>query len=141
LQQNGLEECQKEDSASWIGITCGYSVVVQVDKATSLVNATGFYPSVPISVDDIIDKFGEPDFVSLQADGPTEAPTSRMILFWDALRMSVEMPQIESHLYILEKTTVAEMVLFLDETQYIDSHEVLFGEYYQHWNGYSLYQP
>jgi len=29
----------------------------------------------------------------------------------------------------------------LDETQYIDSHEVLFGEYYQHWNGYSLYQP
>jgi len=24
LEQNGLSECRKEDSASWIGITCGY---------------------------------------------------------------------------------------------------------------------
>ena len=58
LQQNGLSECLTEENLSWIGITCGYSVVVQVDKATSVVNVTGFYPSVRISLAEIIEKYG-----------------------------------------------------------------------------------
>jgi len=141
LKQNGLTECQSEESASWIDITCGYRVVVQVDKATSIVNATGFYPSVPIPLEQIIEKYGEPDFVSLQSEGPEDAPTSRMSLFWDERKMMVEMPQIHSHTYELEETTTAEMVLFLDEAQYIDSSEISFGEYYKQWNGYGTYQP
>jgi hypothetical protein len=55
LNQNGLSECQTEENLSWIGITCGYSVVVQVDRGTSIVNATGFYPSVPISLGQVIE--------------------------------------------------------------------------------------
>ena len=141
LEQNGLPECQREDSASWIGITCGYSVVVQVDRATSIVNGLGFYPSVPISLGEILEKYGEPDFVSLQAEGSTEAPTSRMSLVWDKLKMTVEMPQIDSHIYALEGTTTVEMVIFLDEAQYIDSNEMSFGKYYKRWNGYGAYQP
>ena len=141
LEQNGLSECQREESASWIGITCGYSVVVQVDRATSVVNATGLYPSVPISLGKIMEKYGEPDFVSLQAEGSAEAPTSRISLFWDKLKMTVEMPQIDSHIYALEGTTTAEIVIFLDEAQYIDSNEISFGEYYKRWKGYGAYQP
>lgn len=141
LEQNGLSECQREESASWIGITCGYSVVVQVDRATSVVNGTGFYPSVPISLGEIIEKYGEPDFVSLQAEGSAEAPTSRISLFWDKLKMTVEMPQIDSHIYTLAGTTTAKMVIFLDEAQYIDSSDISFGEYYKRWNEYGAYQP
>lgn len=141
LEQNGLSECQREESASWIGIICGYSVVVQVDRATSIVNSTGFFPSAPISLGEIIEKYGEPDFVSLQAEGPAEAPTSRMSLFWDKLKMTVEMPQINSHIYALDGTAAAEMVIFLDEAQYIDSNKISFGEYYKRWKGYSTYQP
>jgi hypothetical protein len=141
LQQNGLSECLTEENLSWIGITCGYSVVVQVDRATSIVSATGFYPSVPISLEQIIEKYGEPDFVSIQADGPDAAPTSRMSLYWDELKMAVEMPQIDSHTYALEETTTPEMVLFLDEAQYVNSSDVPFGEYYKRWNGYGAYKP
>jgi len=114
---------------------------VQVDKATSIVNGTGVYPSVPIALGEIIEKFGEPDFVSLQAEGPAEAPTSRMSLFWDELKMTVEMPQIDSHIYALEGTTTVEMVIFWDEAQYIDSNEISFGEYYRRWKGYGGCQP
>lgn len=141
LEQNGLLECQREESASWIGITCGYSVVVQVDRATSVVNATGLYPSSSISLGEIIEKYGEPEYVFLQAEGTTEAPTSCISLHWDSLKMTVEMPQIESHTYTLEETTTVEMVLFLDEAQYTDTSEVSFGEYYKRWNGYGVYQP
>lgn len=141
FEQNGFSDCLTEDSASWIGITCGYSVVVQVDKPANLVNAIGFYPSRPISLGEIIEKYGEPDFVTLQPDGPTEAPTSRMYLYWDSLQMTVEMPKINSHMYALEEKTTAEMVIFLDEVQYIDSSEVEFGEFYKLWNGYGTYQP
>jgi hypothetical protein len=141
LEQNGLSECQREESASWIGISCGYSVVVQVDRATSVVNATGLYPSVPISLRQIIEKYGEPDFVSLRAEDSPDGPASRISLFWNQLKMTVEMPQIDSHIYALEGTTTAEMVIFLDEAQYIDSNEISFGEYYRRWNGYGAYQP
>jgi hypothetical protein len=141
LEQNGLSECQREESASWIGITCGYRVIVQVDRATSVVNATGLYPSAPISLGAMIEKYGEPDYVFLQADSTTEAPTCRISLHWDLLRMAVEMPQIDSHMYELAGTTSAEMVMFLDEAQYIDSSEIEFGESYQRWNGYGVYQP
>ena len=141
VEQNGLSECQREDSVSWIGITCGYSVVVQVDSTTNVVNATGFYPSVPISLREIIEKYGEPNYVALQADGTTEAPTSRISLFWDMLNMTVEMPQIDSYIYALEGTTTAEMVLFSDDVQYFDSSELEFGEFYKRWNGYGAYQP
>ncbi len=141
LEQNGLSECQREDSLSWIGITCGYSVVVQVDTATSVVNATGFYPSVPISLGEIIEKYGEPDYIVLQAEGTTEAPASRMSVFWDSINMTVAMPWINSHMYVLEAITTAEMVTFLDDVQYFDSSELEFGEFYQQWNGYGTYQP
>jgi hypothetical protein len=141
LEQNGLSDCLTEDSASWIGITCGYSVVVQVDKPANLVNVIGFYPSRPISLGEITERYGEPDFVTLQPDGPTEAPTSRMHLYWDSLQMTVAMPQINSHMYTLEATTTAEMVIFLDEAQYIDSSQAEFGEFYKLWNGYGTYQP
>lgn len=141
LKQNGLSACQTEQSASWIGITCGYSVVVQVDRVTSVVNGAGFYPSVPISLGKIIEKYGEPDFVSLQAEGLAESPTSRITLFWDELKMTVEMPQIDSHTYVLEETNTAEMVFFWDEAQYINSNEISFGAHYQRWKGYGDYQP
>ena len=139
LEQNGLSPCFREDNLSWIGITCGYSVVVQVDSATSLVNGTGLYPSLPVSVGEIIEKYGEPAFVVLQADGTLEAPTSRMWLFWDELNMTVEMPQVDSHSYALEGTTTVEMVMFLDEKNYTDASEVSFGDYYKRWNGYGSY--
>ena len=141
LEQNGLSDCLREDSASWIGITCGYRVVVQVDSQTNMVNSTGFYSSSSISLGAITEKYGKPDFVRLQAEGTTEAPTSRMILFWDVLRMTVAMPQINNHMYALEERTTAEMVLFLDEVQYFDSSEIQFGEYYKLWDGYGTYQP
>ena len=126
---------------SWISIICGYSVVVQVDRATSVVNATGFYPSVPISLGEIIEKYGEPDFVYLSAEDSPDGSTTHISLSWDKLRMTVEMPQIDSHIYAFEGTTTAEMVIFLDDAQYIDSNEISFGEYYKRWNGYGAYQP
>jgi hypothetical protein len=141
LQQNGLSECQREDSISWIEIICGNSVVVQVDSATSVVNATSFYPSVPISLGEIIETYGEPNYIVLQAEGATEEPTSHMNVFWDSIKMMVTMPVINSHLYALEGTTMAEIVTFLDDLQYFDSSELEFGQFYQRWNGYGTYQP
>lgn len=141
LEENGLSACQREDSVSWIAITCGYSVSVQVYTQTNIVNATWFYPSSSVSLGEIIERYGDPNFISLQVDGPTEAPTSRMHLYWDSLQMTVEMPEINSHIYALEKTTNVEAVIFLDEEQYMDSSKVPFGEYYKRWNGYDTYQP
>ncbi len=141
LEENDISPCQRENSVSWIAIGCGYNVSVQVDTRTNLVNGIWFYPSVSISLRDIIGKYGEPNFVSVDREGPFEAPTIRMILNWDSIRMLVEMPQIDGTMYVVEKTTVVEGITFLDETQYPGSSEIQFGEYYKLWNGYGNYQP
>jgi hypothetical protein len=54
-----------------------------------------------------------------------------MHLYWDSLQMTVEMPEIDNHMYKLAEKINLEMVLFLDEMQYTDSSEAEFGEYYK----------
>jgi len=141
LEQNNISPCQREDSVSWIAIGCGYSVSVQVDTDTNIVNGILFYPSVSVSLGDIIEKYGDPNFVSLDPEGPTEAPTIQTILYWDSIRMLVELPKIDGKEYNLQKTTRIGSVAFMDEELYPGSSGIQFGEYYKLWNGYGTYQP
>lgn len=140
LEKNNISPCQREDSVSWIAISCGYSVSVQVDTSTNIVNGIWFYPSLTISLGDIIEKYGEPNFIYFDPEGPADAPTVQMILYWDALGMQVEMPQIDGKEYDLQKTTSIGSVAFTDMELYPGSSDIQFGEFYKLWNGYGMYR-
>ena len=141
LEKNNISPCQREVSVSWIAVSCGYSVSAQVDTQTNNVNAIWFVPSTSITLGDIIKKYGDPNFVAVRGEGPAEAPTIRTILNWDSIRMSIETPQIDGKSYDLKKTTGVEGVSFSNEELYSDSSEIQFGEFYQPWKGYGVYQP
>ena len=140
LEKNHISPCQREDSVSWIAIGCGYSVFAQVNTDTNLVNGIWFNPSVSISVNDIIEKYGIPDFVTVDQEGSLEEPTIQMILYWDTIRMLVELPKINGTIYNVEKTTKIGMVSFSDEELYPKSSGIQFDEYYKLWNGYGIYK-
>jgi len=142
LEKNGISKCMTEQSVSWVAINCGMSRFnVQADAHTNLVNGVWFYPNISISLGKIIEKYGDPNFVSLDREGLPEAPTVKMNLYWDSIQMLVALPEIDGKIYVVKKATKVEGVDFSDEILYQDSSEVEFGAFYKLWTGYGAYQP
>ena len=142
LEKNGISKCLTEQSVSWVAISCGMGRFnVQADAHSNIVNGVWFYPNVSISLGEIIEKYGAPNFISLDREGPPEAPTIKMNLYWDSIRMLVAMPEIDGRIYVVEKTTKVEGIDFSDEQLYQASSEIEFGAFYKLWTGYGTYQP
>ena len=137
LGNNGISRCWTEPNVSWSLISCGGNRFrVQVDMHTSLVNAISFDPSVPISLGDMIEKYGQPNYVTVDQDGPG---TIHPRFYWNSIRMLVSLPAISGETYAVKKTTEVEDVNFSDETLY-RTPEKETDPYYKPWNGYGMYQ-
>jgi len=138
LGSNGISRCWTEPNISWSLISCGGSRFnVQVDMHTSLVNAIWFDPSVPISLGDIIEKYGEPNYVTVDQQAPE---TIRLRFYWNSIRMLVMLPEHSGETYNVEKTTEVEGIDFSDENLYRTSDKET-EPYYKPWSGYGMYQP
>lgn len=139
LAKNGISRCWTEPNVSWFLIACGGNRLnVQVDTHTNLVNGIWFSPRVAISLGDIIEKYGEPNYVTVDQDGAPGAIHPRF--YWSLIRMLVLLPEISDETYDVEITTEVEAISFLDENLYRTS-EKESDPYYKPWNGYGLYQP
>ena len=138
LEHNGISRCWTEPNLSWSLISCGGNRLnVQVDTHTSLVNGIWFHPSVPISLGDIIEKYGEPDYVTIDQNVPGRI---QLRFYWNSLRMLVPLPEISGETYPVRKITQVESINFLDENLYRISDKET-EPYYKPWNGYGIYQP
>jgi hypothetical protein len=140
LEKNGITGCFEEPSVSWVAFHCG-GFDVQVGTNTNLVNGVWFKPQVSISLADIIGKYGEPNFVTLGSEGSQEEPIIWTIIYWDSIRMLVEMPKVYGKFYMVKKTTEVGSITFLDEDLYFGSSEIEFGNYFKPWHGYGIYEP
>lgn len=137
LENNGISRCWTEPNLSWSLISCGGNRLnVQVDMHTGLVTAIWFDPSVPISLGDIIEKYREPDYGTVDQDAPGR---TRLRFYWNSIRMVVLLPEISSDTYAVRSTTEVEKISFSDETVYRTSDKAS-NPYYQPWKGYGLYR-
>jgi len=138
LGNNGISRCWTEPNVSWSLISCGGNRFrVQVDMHTSLVNAVSFDPSVPVSLGDIIEKYGEPNYVTVDQDGPG---TIHPRFYWNSIRMLVSLPEISGETYKVIQTTEVEDVDFSDENLYRTTEKAT-DPYYKPWTGYGIYRP
>lgn len=138
LEKNGISRCWTEPNVSWSLISCGGNRLnVQVDMHTNLVNAIWFDPSVPISLGDIIEKYGEPNYVTVDQEAPGAIHPR---FYWNSIRMGVLLPEISGETYDVRRTTEVEAIGFSDENLYRTSEKET-EPYYKPWNGFGLYQP
>ncbi|HEX6033077.1 MAG TPA: hypothetical protein VFY83_01540 [Anaerolineales bacterium] len=138
LEKNGVSRCWTEPNLSWSLISCGGNRLnVQVTMETSLVSAIWFDPSVLIALGDMIEKYGEPDYVTVDQEATRQL---QLRLYWNSIRMSVLLPEMSGETYDVEKITEIEAIQFSDENLYRTS-EKQTEPYYQPWNGYGMYQP
>ena len=139
LEKNGIAswKCLEEPSVSWYLFTCGAGRLnVQVDTQTNIVVAVWLRPNDPISLGEMIKKYGEPNFVTLDQETLDRIHPR---LYWNSMRMVVVVPQIAGNNYHVETTTEVERVSFSDENVYRISDKVP-NSYYKPWNGYGIYQ-
>lgn len=138
LGKNGVSRCWTETNLTWSLVSCGGTRFnVQVVTETNLVTAIWFDPSVPISFGDIVEKYGEPNFVTVFQDGPD---IIRTVFYWNSIRMSVTLPEISGDTYDVRETREVERIQFSDENLYRISDKES-DSYYQPWAGYGVYQP
>jgi hypothetical protein len=143
LEKNGItiSNCLTEPNISWFLFNCGVGRLnVQVDTHTNIVNGVWLLPNDSISLGEIIEKYGDPNFLLLSPEIGPEGPATQMFIYWDSIRMGVVLPKVDGKIYIVKNTTVVEGIGFSDETTYQGSHAIEVGTPYPPWNGYGAYQ-
>lgn len=138
LEDNGISRCWTEPNLTWSLVSCGGNRLnVQVARDTNLVVAIWFDPSLPVSLRDLTEKYGAPGYVTVDQNAP-----DRIVLrvYWNAIRMSVTLPEISGDSYDVERKTEMEAVQFSDETVYRAADQAS-NPYYQPWHGYGPYRP
>jgi hypothetical protein len=140
LEKNSIasSKCLTEPNVSWFLFTCGAGRLnVQVDTRTNIVNAVWLLPNDSISLGQIIEKYGAPNYVTVDREASV---TIHPRFYWNSIRMSVLLPEISGETYDVEKTTDVEGISFSDENLYRTSEKET-DPYYKPWKGYGMYQP
>jgi len=142
LEKNGIAswKCFQEPSVSWYLFDCGAGRLnVQVETQTNIVTAVWLLPNDPISLGEMIEKYGEPNYVTLDQEAPGTPGTIHLRFYWNSIRMSVVLPEIPGNTYDVEKTTAVEIIRFSDENLY-RIFEKATNSYSKPWKGYGIYQ-
>ncbi len=138
LKENGIFPCYLP---SHTAILCGDGIAISSDPSTFIVDGIQYDPAVLITVEEIIRKYGNPNFVRVTLGGIPEAPKISALLLWDSIRMRIDLPEIdekEEQGDVIESTTEIQWIIFLDETSYSN---LTTDEYAQPWKGYGTYKP
>ena len=119
----------------------GHREPVYVETSKGIDSAMGFAPSVSIPLDEVIEYYGDSDYVWFTSDSPTDVATTSLLLYWDSVNMFVELPQIEDKPYPVHRKTDIEMIIFYDDQNVIAVAGQQISEEKTAWTEYGNYQP
>jgi hypothetical protein len=143
LKTNGLSPCFKNlRSEDWMSVFCGIDkprVTVDIREETLIVNGIGYLPGIPLSVGNIIAKYGEPNYVqALLTRDDSNNLLMTATLYWDTIAMEVDLSPTKDtgeHQYQIESTTSAESIYFQEAEDYMRFSR----EGSETWRGYDFY--
>ena len=134
-----LDSCEERDNTEeggvqWIG--CSTTFDFDFDQDKSHVIFVGFDPQQEITVQDVIDEFGEPTYLNLIVMGyekPTQETSIRM--YYSDLRMAIWLEDQTGVSYKLEPTTK------IDDVRYYgaENQNSIYWPLRQDWQGYIEY--
>jgi len=119
----------------------GHREAVDVQTSKDTDSAMAFVPRASISLDEVIEYYGDPDYVSFTWDSSTEVTTTGLLLYWDSVNMFVELPPIADKTYPVHEKTEIERIIFYDDQDVIAVAGKQMSEEKTAWKGYGNYQP
>ena len=146
LKENGISPCYEissgageVDNHSFIGCGVdGWNVIVNHNDQATIVDGIIYDLGIQISAGDIIETYGEPDFVEV-ARGYATKNDIAAFLYWDVINMAASLPilpETEERIYI-ENSTVVQGVGFYSKEDYLSYSR----ESSVPWHGYGVYKP
>jgi hypothetical protein len=144
LEKSGISPCYEFNESA---VTCGkgvFTIFVGADPATFTVDGIMYYPSIPVSIGDVIKKYGEPARAWVQSEGTPEDPYMSMFLLWDSIKMSINFPDdydasnIGKQAYTIESELEIWSVSFMSDSGFYNLFSNIHAKL---WNGYGDYVP
>lgn len=138
LEGYGISPCWGQSDRT---IFCGpntISVAIGGDLETRVVDGIQYYPSVPVTLEETIRKFGNPDLAHVTDGATPEEPQVSVILLWDSIKMRIDLPEIDGVAYTVDNMTQIQSVIYWDAGPHSRLAENPFS---QPWRGYGTYEP
>jgi hypothetical protein len=130
------------------GFTMGFQVIgrghrepVYVETSKGIDSAMGFAPTVSIPLDEVIEYYGDPDYVRFTTASTKDGPTTGMLIYWDSVNIFVELPQIADKIYPVHRKTDIKRIIFFDDRDVTALAGQQISEEKTTWIGYGNYRP
>ena len=107
---------------------------------SGIIPVLGFSPIVSVHLEELVENYGDPDYVWFTYGDSMETDTMGIVLYWNSISMYVELPPIPNKTYVVKKMTEVEMIIFFDEQPVIGIAGRPLKERIS-WTGYGNYQP
>jgi hypothetical protein len=115
-------------------------VTISKDTGSAMV----FAPRVSVPLDEVIDYYGDPDYIVFTSGRTMAGTTTGLLLYWDSVNMFVELPQILDKTYVIHRKTGIERIIFLSLYDVQDVNALAgqpISDEKTAWTGYGDYQP
>ncbi len=119
----------------------GHTVQVYVNTAASTTASPAFLPIVAIPLGELVETYGNPDYVRITAGDKEQVPKISSILYWRAVEMFVILPDVTNESYVIQENSRIQLIIFSGDKEVIGIDGKLLGEKEIPWHGYGDYQP
>jgi hypothetical protein len=117
------------------GLECQGIVNVGIKESSDYVEFIGYFPSITITVGEVIDKYGEPNSISKSLLSRNDFPFIwKMVIYYNDIKMDVHLEKQKGNTYKLEYGTKIIVIGYNDEISY---YSLIEGN--SAWHGYGEY--
>ena len=137
--KNIVQDCRnyhRKEGGEIRGISCA-GIHVSFHINDDRVEDVGFRPTQTITVEQVIEKYGEPTAIHIATLGIAELPNITVSLIYDEQRMMLILPEQDGIIFYLKPSTEVENISYFD----LSSYQQLINVIQPHnWQGYGEYK-
>jgi hypothetical protein len=134
LQDYGIENCIETDN----NVKCSLRIFIGTHSSDRLIDSIGFSTDEAIGLENVIQKYGDPNIIRIFPGEIPEKVELSAQLFWNSINMRIDLPTNAGQVYKVEKTTYIDWITFFSEDLY---SQLINNGNPQNWRGYGTYSP
>lgn len=118
-------------------VECIHSIIkIGIDETEDVVNSIEFSPNSRITIESVINTYGEPDFLKCYSVNTTsEKPSSNVMIFFKKESMGIIIENFDGYFANIRPDTLINTVIY--SASFVDNQEK--KGFTQQWKGYSEY--
>jgi hypothetical protein len=130
---NYCKEFNNSQDGGSRGLKCADSYVIGFDLARTVVTHLGFTPTERITMKEVVEAYGEPEWISVSTGGYAKT-VSTALLFYPQYNMRLLLEEQDGDTYLVQSSSKVDTIVYLGKTSFQES-----VEWAQKWSGFEEY--